>query len=186
LSRSLPPLRNVQTQRPPRLSARGFCLIWYSPSERPSRQKRGARVAQAPLTFAHTEYNIFDVVGIMWATLKLPGRRIASGSVVGRTHTHQLEGRSAQRRSEGDEREEHSDPSSRRKKKEFARLYHAHTHVELLPWDHGEERSADAASWRGPACGRRRRASDPFRIHTTSHAHTARSRIRPILTPSSS
>ena len=28
--------------------------------------------------------------------------------------------------------------------------------------------------------------SDPFRIHTTSHAHTARSRIRPILTPSSS
>jgi hypothetical protein len=52
--------------------------------------------------------------------------------------------------------------------------------------DHGEERSADAASWRGPEGGQRRRASDPFRIHTTSHAHTARSRVRPILTPSSS
>jgi hypothetical protein len=45
---------------------------------------------------------------------------------------------------------------------------------------------ADATSWRRPDGGRRRRASDPFRIHTTSHAHTARSRIRPILTPSSS
>jgi hypothetical protein len=52
--------------------------------------------------------------------------------------------------------------------------------------DHGEERSADAASWRGPEGSRRRRASDPFRIHTTSHAHTARSRVRSILTPSSS
>jgi len=51
--------------------------------------------------------------------------------------------------------------------------------------DHSEERSADAASWRGPDGGLRRRASDPFRIHTTSHAHTAHSRIRPILTPSS-
>ena len=51
---------------------------------------------------------------------------------------------------------------------------------------HGEERFADAASWRGPEGVRRRRASDPFRIHTTSHAHTARSRVRPILTPSSS
>ena len=50
--------------------------------------------------------------------------------------------------------------------------------------DHGEERSADAASWRGPEGSRRRRASDPFRIHTTSHAHTARSRVRSILTPS--
>jgi hypothetical protein len=52
----------------------------------------------------------------------------------------------------------------------------------LWEQDHGEERSADAASWRGPDGGRRRRASDPFRIHaTTSHAYTARSRIRPIL-----
>ena len=33
----------------------------------------------------------------------------------------------------------------------------------------------------GPKGGRRRRASDPFRIHTTSHAHTARSRVRSIL-----
>lgn len=60
--------------------------------------------------------------------------------------------------------------------------------------NHGEARSADAASWRGSEGGRRRRgggrgwrrASDPFSTHTTSHAHTARSRARPILTPSSS
>ena len=37
------------------------------------------------------------------------------------------------------------------------------------------------ASWRGPEGGRRRRASDPCRIHTTSHAHISRSRVRPVL-----
>ena len=46
---------------------------------------------------------------------------------------------------------------------------------------HGEERPADAASWRGPEGSRRRLTSDPIRTHTTSHAHTARSRVRPIL-----
>ena len=60
--------------------------------------------------------------------------------------------------------------------------------------NHGEARSADAASWRGTGSGRRRRsgggrrrwAPDPFRTHTTSHAHTARPRAGPLLTSSSS
>ena len=50
--------------------------------------------------------------------------------------------------------------------------------------NHGEARSADAASWRGTGSGRRRRsgggrrrwAPAPFRTHTTSNAHTARAR----------
>ncbi len=59
---------------------------------------------------------------------------------------------------------------------------------------HGETRgetrggtlSADAASWRGPESSRRQLASDPLRTRTKSHAnaaHTARSRVRLILTP---
>jgi ribosomal protein S27E len=39
---------------------------------------------------------------------------------------------------------------------------------------------------RGPKDGGRRTVTRTFRIHTTSHAHTARSRVRSILTPSCS
>jgi len=59
----------------------------------------------------------------------------------------------------------------------------------FLHANHGEARSADGSSWRGSEGGRRRRrggrgwrrASDPFSTHTTSHAHTARSRARPLV-----